>query len=248
MNRHTIHTLFLTAAVASTGLAPRAGAQLSPFAAAVAIETSITDADYYLFNRRTGLDSTLTYHSTGDASGWSAAMTGTHAGQPVQVAYTGDTSAYLSTSRLTWTQGASIAGESWGGAGSALFTPIDGGYRVDIESNWSVGEDTYGHAGFANSVLDDGELDFTDGEVALTLPPGNPVAAWHYFRETRDDGSIRNGWFKGTVYIVTSGGLRDIFGESYVVDQSVQLVVPSPGSIALLLPALGALALRRRRR
>jgi hypothetical protein len=151
-------------------------AALTPMQASLVSQGTIPDGDFFYLMQFAGSHpgETLHYTSTSDTQHWTAALTGSYFGSPLDVTYNGDLSGYPGGA-ITWTSTGSYGADPWSGSGALTITDHSGGFTTALQSSLQVGTNT-GSMNVAIDASDDGSTiayGGTTGDLSINGGPFN---------------------------------------------------------------------------
>jgi hypothetical protein len=237
--------LGLLAGVMATGMAVSTAnaAVFDVFDAGITLENTIPDLDLFQITQFVGVTpATLTYGVSITAAGFTASMSGTYAGQSLNVSYTGDLSAFPG-GPVTWTASGAYGARTLSGSGTATFTfPTSSTFTEAYVSSLVLGVNT----GSANLTIDGEDspvITYTSavGSVAINGVANDTTYPTYRFElPTTDDdvchGILRNGKCIGEEEIVSADVV--LTGPPDVTDTGTISVVPEPGSAGIFMVAI----------
>ncbi len=157
-------------ALAGSAFSVANAAPFDALGAGLTLENTIPDLDFYQLTQFVGLvpGSHLAYGATIIATGFTAFMSGTYAGQSLSVSYTANSSAFPG-GPVTWTSTGSYGASTWTGSGSAAFTfPTSTTFTETYVSSLVLGANT-GSASLLIDGLDSPVITYTDATGAIVV-------------------------------------------------------------------------------
>lgn len=247
-NLKRLSILLLGLAFAGTG----SMAWASPFGsgeAGVLLDNTFTDLDLGLLTQFFGYDTTsiLNYGATITSTGFAAHLSGTYAGQSLNVTYTSIDLATFPGSPVTWTSTGSYGALSWSGSGSAQFAfPTSSTFTETYSSSLSLGAgvDTGSYSLSLGGNVG-GFVEYTDGNGVMLVQgeakPSPFVPTSRQYNPPRNGVTGVDDACYGRLIFGICFGREVIISESKVgpvepdifVNGTTQ-VVPEPSTLALM--------------
>lgn len=223
------------------------------------IQSTTTDTDFEFLNDFVGwqVGQTVNYNSSTSATTWTGALSGSYLGVPLNVAYSGDLSAYP-PGPVTWTDAGSYGIASWTGSGSATITDTSPTtFQVVFTDSLTVGGNTASlDYTIPGTVLAGGTIVFGSAagdEVGAGTGMINGMALanrCYSYKDAAmtiqsdivirpDDKACDDFHTDDNIYVKDNGGL--------LLTGTISTTIPEPSSILLSASALSTLLLLRRR-
>ncbi len=195
----TIQRLAPLSAAVLLGIAGSAPAQMAPGAASLTVQGMLPDGDYALLSQATGLTGPLTYASSYDGNTWNGTLTGPQS----SIHYIGHTPGPMGA-MTNWNVNGQVGAMPVLGSGTAQFTPIAGGFSLQVHENLTAGTWSFTVDGTYTGMLDAaGRLNIDNGSQVIAdnhnPPPGGPGGGgrWEYSTDLGVWVSIYRQWIPG---------------------------------------------------
>lgn len=227
------------------------GLSLDPIQAGLVTELIVPDTELLLLAQFVGISAgELMLTSTITSLGLTGTVSGTYLGQPVNVTFSGNSSAFPGGS-ITYTTTGFYGSLPWSGSGTLLFTPTPTGFLVDYDASLSIGSHS-GLIDLQNSAADVGSNIVSTGTIGTVTANGevNSVElGWDCGKEPKVGDICEDGAFIANKWAVFSLAELEAIVPGGVVLKNKYGAIPEPSTALMALAGVfGLLGYAWRRR